>query len=109
MLSSLEEGLQGHFALEAKYLAPFLGEFLMRAIVIEHREISGQIDEARSMASDAKLEELSGEELLPREAHVQQVVGTLCQLVEEHTTKEEGFLEMLQRAIEEEGRATSQH
>ena len=38
-LSFLDEGLKNHFALEEKILPPLLGEFLMRALVTQHREI----------------------------------------------------------------------
>ena len=105
-LSSLEEGLQNHFAIEAKYLPPFLGELFMRALLLEHREIAEQINEARSMAVAMKLEGLSREELLSKEAKIQQVVNGICQAVEEHAAKEETLLEMLEKGLQERGRIT---
>lgn len=100
-LSFLDEGLSNHFHYEQTYLPPLLGELLMRALLLEHGEIRKEIDEAKSIVADTKLDELSREELLSEESNVHQVVGTLCQLVEEHATKEEMLLEMLQRALEE--------
>lgn len=105
-LSFLGEGLQNHFALEAKYLPPFLGELFMRALLLEHREIAKEIDEARSTAANMKLEGLSREELLLKEAQIQQMVSGLCQAVEEHAAKEETLLEMLQKGLQESGKIT---
>jgi hemerythrin len=105
-LSFLGAGLQNHFALEAKYLPPFLGELFMRALSLEHREIVKQIDEAISMAADMKLEGLSREELLVKEVQMQQIVSGLCQTVEEHAVKEETLLEMLEKGLQESERIT---
>ena len=102
-MSFLDEGLKNHFAFEARYLPPFLGELLMRALLLEHREIRKQIDEAKSIVADTRLEGLSREELLSKESRVHQTVSTICQLVEEHAIREEVVLEMLQRALEEKG------
>jgi hemerythrin len=105
-LSFLDEGLQNHFALEARYLPPFLGELFMRALLLEHREIGKQVNEAKSMAADMKLEGLSREELLLKEGQIQQIVSGLCQTVEEHAAKEETLLEMLEKGLQESGRIT---
>lgn len=98
-LSLLGEGLQNHFALEARGLPPFLSEPFMQALLLEHHEIGEQIDEARSAAVDMKLEGLSREELLSKEAQIQQIVTRLCQAVEEHAAKEETLLGMLEKGF----------
>lgn len=90
----------------AKYLPPFSGELFMRALLLEHREIGKQIDEARSMAADMKLEGLSREELPSKEAQIQQIISRLCQAVEEHAAKEKTLLEMLEKGLQESGRIT---
>jgi hypothetical protein len=105
-LSFLGDGLHNHFALEAKYLPPFLGELLMLALILEHREIGKQIDEARSVTVDTKLEGLSQEEVLSKETRIQQIVSRICQIVEEHASKEEILLGMLERGLQESGRIT---
>ena len=102
-MSALEEGLKNHFAFEEKSLPPLLGELLMQALVLEHREIRNEIDEAKSTVESIKLEGLSREELLSKESHIQQMIDNICQLVEEHATKEEAILEMVQRALEDIG------
>ena len=101
-VSSLEEGLKNHFTFEEKAMPPLLGELLMQAFVLEHREISKEIDEAKSKVANTKLEGLSREELLSKESHMQQMIDSICQLVEEHAAKEEAILDMVQRALEQE-------
>lgn len=102
-LSSLDEGLKNHFAFEEKALPPLLGELLMQALILEHREIEKAIDEVKTMATDIKLEGLSRDELLSKEAHMQHMVDSICDLVAEHATREETILTMAQRALEEKG------
>ena len=98
-LSFLEDGLKNHFAYEEKALPPLLGELLTQALILEHREISTEIEEAKSMAADIKLEGLDREELLLRESHVRQAIDGICQGVEHHAAREETVLEMLERAL----------
>lgn len=102
-LSSLDEGLKNHFAFEEEVLPPLLGELFMRALMLDHREISVKIDEAKSIVADTRLEGLSREELMSTESHMQQLLSRLCDLVEEHATREETTLGMLQRALTEKG------
>jgi len=102
-MSALDEGLKNHFAFEEKALPPLLGELLMQALVLEHREIKNEIDEAKSTVESIKLEGLSREKLISKESHMQQMIDNICQLVEEHATKEEAILEMVQRALEDMG------
>lgn len=99
-MRALDEGLKNHFAFEEKALPPLLGELLMQALILEHREIKNEIDEAKSTVESIKLEGLSREELLSKESHIQQMIDNICQLVEEHATKEEAILEMVQRALD---------
>jgi len=100
-MSFLHDGLENHFAFEEQVLPPLLGELLTRALILEHQEIRDEINEAAPLVINTRLEGLSREELLSTESHIQQVIDSLCHLVEEHATKEEAILEMLQRALDE--------
>ena len=100
-ISSLSEGLRNHFAKEERLLPPILGEFLMQALILEHREIGKTTEEASAMAADTGMEGLSREDLISRETEIQQKISYLCNLIEEHASKEELMLEMVQRALEE--------
>lgn len=100
-LSFLDEGLRNHFAFEEEVLPPLLGELFMRALILDHREIVKQIDEAKSIAADTKLEGSKREELLSKESHIQRLIDGISHLVQDHATKEETLLEMLERALRE--------
>jgi len=100
-LSFLDEGLRNHFAFEGENLPPLCGNLLMRALLLEHEEIENKIAEARSMVANFTLEGLNEEELASRGSQVQQMIGSLLSLVEEHATKEETVLKMMYRVLEE--------
>ena len=100
-LSFLDEGLRNHFAFEGENLPPLCGDLLMRAILLEHKEIEKKIDEARSMVANFTLEGLNEEELASRGSQVQQMIRSLLNLVEEHAAREETVLKMMQRVLEE--------
>jgi len=100
-LSFLDEGLKNHFAFEGKNLPPLCGRLLMRAILLEHEEIEKKIDEARSMVTSVISEGLNEGELASQGAQVQQMIGSLLHLIEEHAAREETVLTMIQRVLEE--------
>ncbi len=102
-MSFLDDGLKNHFAYEEKVLPPLLGKLFMRALILDHREILKEINEDKGVVTDTKPEGLSREELLFKESQMQQMIDNLSQLVEEHCIKEETILEMLRRALEDEG------
>jgi hemerythrin len=102
-ISALEEGLKNHFSFEEKLLPPLFGEFLMQALILEHREMKERIDETKSLLANAKLEGLSRRELLAQKAHIQKKVEDILQLLEEHAGKEETILKMLQKALQAKG------
>jgi hypothetical protein len=99
-LSFLDEGLKNHFAFEGKNLPPLCGDLLMRAILLEHEEIEKKIAEARSKVTSFTSEGLNEEELVSQGAQVQQMIGNLLHLIEEHAAREETVLKMMQRVLE---------
>ncbi len=107
-LRYLDEGLKNHFFVEEEILPPLLGELFTRALVLEHREISAAISEAKSIVADIRLEGLGREELLSKESHIRQVTDNIRRLFEEHATREEVVLDMLQKALEDMGQNKGQ-
>jgi len=95
----LDDGLKKHFALEEKLLPPLFGEGLMKALLLEHRDISKKLEEAKAMVTSTTLEGLSQEELLYKKARFQQMISNTCQMVEEHAGHEELILRMLERGL----------
>ena len=100
-VASLEEGLKNHFGFEEKALPPLLGEILTQALILEHREIKKEIDKAKATVAGIKLAGLNREDLLEQESFIHQAIDSICQLVEEHSIREELVLEMIRRALEE--------
>ncbi|MFC1908013.1 hemerythrin domain-containing protein, partial [Chloroflexota bacterium] len=102
-MSFLGDGLENHFAYEEKVLPPLLGQLFMRALILDHQEIRKEINEAKQIVTDIKFEGLSRDELILAEMRIQQAIGSIGNFVEEHATKEEIILEMVQRALKDEG------
>jgi len=100
-ISFLDEGLRNHFSFEEKALPPLLGELLTRALVLQHREIRAEMDKAKKMVTDSKLEGLSQEELLSQRSQMQQRISHICQVVEEHAASEETILKMMREALQD--------
>ena len=107
VIMSLDEGIKNHFVYEEKVLPPLLGKLFMRALILDHREVTKEINEGKSVATGIRLEGLSREELLSKESQVQQTISSICRAVEEHLTKEETILEMLRAALEEKAQNKS--
>jgi hemerythrin len=99
-MAFLEGGLKNHFDFEEKVLPPLLGELLTQALALEHQEIKRQIEEDKSTVTNIRLEGLSREELLEKEAYIEEVIDALLQSIEGHAAREETVLGMLQSALE---------
>lgn len=106
-ISFLNEGLTNHFAREEKYLPPLLGDFLMDAIVMDHQGIKAAIEETRDTVASTELEGLSREELLSEEMKIQQKISNLLSLIEDHASREELILEMVQKVLEKKSQPTN--
>ncbi len=106
VVSFLDEGLKTHFGFEIKYLPPLLGEWLSRALAIEHQLILNDINQTKILLADINSEGLKQEQLLAYKSQLQQAVSDLGQVIQEHMSNEETVLRMIQKALEEEKTAT---
>lgn len=102
--ATLDEGLQNHFALEARYLPQFIGGLLVTALTLEHREIEDQIEAAKAMSLNMELEGLNHDKPMLREAGVHQTIDDLYRQIEKHIDKEEILLSMLEMGLRDSGR-----
>jgi hypothetical protein len=100
-ISSLGDGLNNHFALEEKGLPQLLGVLVMRAIMLDHREIEKEINRARSKVVEHMLRVSSQEDLAATKSEIEQAINSVGQLAVKHTAEEEVVLEMLRRALED--------
>jgi hypothetical protein len=106
-MSSLEEGLNRHYAFEEKALPPLLGDLLMQALVLEHRDLRKVVTETKSAIANTKLEGASREEIMSRESNIQNMIESLSHQKDEHLNREEAILYMLQRVLEEKAQSQS--
>jgi hemerythrin len=100
-ISTLEQGLKRHFSFEEKSLPPLFGETLMKALLHEHHEITGQIDKAKKTLSEFTAHGQNQPELLSRKSEIQETIRHLVQMVEEHANHEEVILKMIKKSLEE--------
>ncbi|UCG82358.1 MAG: hypothetical protein JSW38_09160 [Dehalococcoidia bacterium] len=101
LLSQLDEGIHRHFDFEERELPPLLGDLMMHALKLDHTEIEREIGEAGKMIIDMPLDDSNRDELLAGESRIQQRIGVVLQLIEEHAIREETILVMIQRALED--------
>jgi hemerythrin len=102
-INFLDEGLRNHFAREEEVLPAVLGGFLMQALRREHQEIEKLIHDANLLVVSTNLEGLSQEELTSYDSKIKQTVSSISRLIEGHTDREDIFLEMVWRVLEEGG------
>lgn len=98
----LERGLGGHFSIEEKALPPLFGEMLMKALLLEHREIRQALDDVKSLLAETSLDKLNRADLLARKSQIHGKTSNITQLIEAHASKEEVILKMLECALKEE-------
>ncbi len=102
-INFLDEGLRNHFAKEEEVLPAVLGGFLMQALRREHQEIGKLIHGANLLVVSTNLEGLSHEELTSYDSKIKQTVSSISRLIEGHADREDIFLEMVRRVLEEGG------
>lgn len=98
-INLLEDGLKNHFDYEEKVLPLLFGEFIMEAILREHNEILGQIENAKTTLIN--LEGLDHDELFSKTTVVQKSINNLCQTVQGHAHHEETVLNVMKKVLEE--------
>lgn len=101
-LNALKAGLNNHFAFEEETFPPILGDILMKALLIEHKQIKQEIDDAQKLLDEVNLKGLKREEVIAKEMQVQQVITRILHIIENHADKEEVIMEMLRKALEQE-------
>ena len=105
-VQGLAEGLNNHFGFEEKYLPPVFGEMLMKALIFEHNEIRRHLAECAAVVG-GDIAGLPREKLLARQSTIQNLIGGAERVVEDHASREETILRMLERALQQERRESS--
>jgi hemerythrin len=98
----LKEGLANHFAFEEQSFPPLLGDLLTKALLIEHAQINEEIENAQKLLNEVNFEGLKREEIIAKEMEIQQVIGRLTAIIENHADKEETVMELMRKALQHE-------
>ncbi|MDP2920699.1 MAG: hemerythrin domain-containing protein, partial [Dehalococcoidia bacterium] len=90
--------LKKHFTYEEQHLTASLGEILSRAIIIEHEEIGREIQRVRQIINETNFEGLTQADVLARKDSLQQAIGKISQMIEEHARDEEVLVKLVKKA-----------
>lgn len=96
-IDTLWRDLRKHFAYEEEHLGEVLGETLSRALKMEHEEIGAEIERVKSALTGLSLEGLDQTEVLGRKNALQNAVGKLSGMIEEHARDEEVLVKMVKK------------
>lgn len=96
-IDTLWINLKKHFTYEEQHLTVPLGEILTKALIIEHEEISKEIERVKALIKDTKFEGLSQSDALSMKASLQQAIGRLSQMIEEHAKDEEVLVKLVKK------------
>jgi len=99
-LSALDEGLKNHFKMEETAMPSLIGENLMLALILDHKEIGKMIDKAKSLVADTRFEEMDQEESLKKKAEIQALVTDILWKAQDHALREETLMKMVKKALE---------
>ena len=79
----------------------------MAVLFLEHGEVRQEIERAKKVLAEMKLEGLSRDEVLTNELRLQEVINGVSRVIEEHASREEVVLNMLKRALEHQTKGKS--
>lgn len=96
-IETLWRDLKKHFAYEEEHLAGVLGETLTAALKMEHEEIGAEIEKVKAALLNVSLEGLDQTEVLGRKNALQNAVGRLSGMIEEHARDEEVLVKMVKK------------
>ena len=99
-LTVLQAGLKNHYAFEEETLPPLLGELLMEALKLEHKELLAEMERVKALIHNVNFEGLTRSELLNEESLMYESINRIRRQKEDHLNREETMLMMLQKVLE---------
>ncbi len=88
----LDEGIKRHHGEEELILPPLIGNPLVEAIRIEHREMRKQLNEV-----NYALNNVDARGFLDHNAYLKAIIENLCRLINDNTVEEDVILRLLKR------------
>jgi hypothetical protein len=94
-LTDLEAGFRLHYQLDEDALPSVVGDLMLRAIKIDHKEMLRQFDEIHILLTG-----MSAPKIKESGTIVVKKVDTLCQTIETHIRREASMLQLLSKAFQ---------
>jgi len=98
-LATVAAGLKNHFTFEEEKLPVIIGDIMVRALKVEHRELDLKVNAVLTSVSGIKFDELAGAEISVALAQVKRTVNDLSKAVERHAEREMVLIQMAQKAL----------
>ena len=100
-ISYVSEGLRNHFEDEEKLLPELIGELLTKALLYEHRKIKEDIAALADLINNATLEEISQQRLPAIMMYIAQIINSLRNKIEEHSSREDAVFQLVLVGLQE--------
>lgn len=97
-IENLWKDLKEHFTYEEENLTDVLGATLSKALKIEHANIEREMEHVKTVIAKSSFDGLSQQEMLSKKTNLQQAIGNLCQMIEEHARDEDILIEFVKKA-----------
>ena len=98
MIDNLWKDLKRHFDYEEEHLMDILGETLTKALKLEHADIAREMEHVKTVIARSSFEGLTQPEMLAKKASLQQAIGKLCQMIEDHAKDEDVLVKLVKKA-----------
>ena len=98
IIDNLWKDLKEHFSYEEENLPDVLGDTLSKALKIEHAEIAREMEHVKNILTNSSFDGLTQPEMLAKKANLQQAIGKLCLMIEEHAKDEDVIIKLVKKA-----------
>lgn len=99
IIDSLWKDLKEHFSYEEENLTDVLGPTLSKALKIEHANIAREMEYVKTIIAGSSFDGLTQPEMLVKKSNLQQAIGKLCQMIEEHAKDEDVLIKLVKKAM----------
>ena len=99
LYTSLEEGLENHFAREDVFLRLYLGSYILEAITKEVTAIKENLSRVKALFNSTDLKGINREDSLVRSLNIRQAIDNLSQQITSHNQKVDSVLTLLKSVV----------
>jgi hypothetical protein len=100
-LAMLKEGMGNHFKFEEERLPGVIGEFMTRAIAIEHRDLRREMEDAVATVSAVDFNTLPEKDAPGEVRRLREIINLLREAIEKHAGDEQVVIKLAQKVLDE--------